>query len=66
MPHPEIIKSVKTAVSAKGLSESAANRILAWLTEAETGSFAAIDQREQLHKILEVMVGYDSDSQGEE
>ena len=66
MPHEEVIEGVKNAVSAKGLPNSAADRILAWLNEAESGSFAAKERREQLHKILEVMEGYGSGSQGEE
>lgn len=66
MPHEEVIESVKNAVVARGLPESAADRILAWLEEAETGSFAAREQREQLHKILEVMKGYESGTPEEE
>jgi hypothetical protein len=66
MPHKEIIESVKNAVSAKGLPESASDRMLAWLNEAESGSFASSDQREQIHKILDAMVGYGSESDEEE
>ncbi|MDF1659330.1 MAG: hypothetical protein P1U58_17065 [Verrucomicrobiales bacterium] len=65
MPHEEVIEGVKNAAVAKGLPESAADRILAWLNEAESGSFAAKERREQLHKILEVMHGYDTRAQEE-
>ena len=66
MPHEEVVKSVKNAAIAGGLPESAADLILAWLNEAETGSsFAAKERREQLHKILEVMDGYDTGARKE-
>lgn len=66
MAHIEIIASVKNAVTRKGLPESAASRILAWLDQAETGIFAASEQREQLHKILEAMDGFVSGDQEDE
>ena len=66
MAHREVIESVKNAAARKGLPSSAADRILAWLNQAETGSFAASEQREQLHKILEAMAGSDSEDQDDE
>jgi hypothetical protein len=55
MPHLEIIAKIREVVAARGLPESLAERILAYLKQAESSEFPNKDRQEQIHLILEAI-----------
>jgi hypothetical protein len=52
MPHPQVIAQIREVVAAKGLRENLAERIVAYLKQAESSEFPNKDRAEQIDLIL--------------
>jgi hypothetical protein len=63
MPHPEVTKAIKEAVTERELPNEVGQRILAYLAQAESSEFANREREQQLSLILDCLPGLSTDGE---